>query len=98
MLYEVSTCSATLPSATGLENDGQPQPASNLVSDSNSGVPQPMHRYVPSASWFQYSPVNGRSVPFCRVTRYCSGVSCDFHSASDFLTRSTMIAFVSDEG
>jgi len=63
---------------------GQPQPASNFVSDSNSAAPQHTQVYCPSAVWFQYWPVKARSVPFWRVTRYCSGVSCARHSASLF--------------
>src|SRR5262245_57185578 len=39
------------------------------------------------ASWrFQYFPVNAISVPFSRSTRYCSGVSCFFHSSFVFTT------------
>src|SRR4249920_3185653 len=38
-------------------------------------------------SWrFQYLPVNAISVPFSRSTRYCSGVSCFFHSSFVFTT------------
>ena len=36
------------------------------------------------------SPENARSVPFLRVTRNCSLVSCAFHSASLLCTLSTM--------
>src|SRR6266705_2579299 len=85
-----STSLRTFSATAGWLKLGQPQPASNLVSDANSSVPQPTQRYWPSRSLFQYSPVNGRSVPFCRVTRYCSGASWAFHSASVFLTLSTI--------
>src|SRR6478672_2542491 len=35
-------------------------------------------------SWLcTYSPVPGGSVAACRVTAYCIGESCAFHSASD---------------
>ena len=33
----------------------------------------------------QYGPVKGRSVPWPRATRNCSGVSCARHSASVFV-------------
>ena len=56
---------------------------------SKSGVPQHTQRYMPLRWLSQCSPVNARSVPL-RVTRNCSGVSCAFHSASDFETLSTM--------
>src|SRR3954470_16614270 len=90
MKWLLSSTVFTFSSVTGAKKLGHPQPASNLVSDSNSRVPQPMHRYVPGSSLLQYSPVNGRSVPFLRVTWYCSGVNCSRHSASVLLTLSTM--------
>src|SRR5438270_9670805 len=45
---------------------------------------------MPSVSVSTYSPLKGASVPFWRVTRYCSGVSSCFHSFSDFLIFSAM--------
>ena len=53
--------------------------------ESKSGVPQQTQRYMPLRWLSQYSPENARSVPFLRVTRNCSGVSCAFQSASDFV-------------
>jgi arylsulfatase A-like enzyme len=41
---------------------------------------------MPFSLLFQFGPVNARSVPFLRVILYCSGVSCFFHSSSDFTT------------
>jgi len=70
--------------AVAAQKLGQPQPASNLCSASNSGAPQPMQRYSPFSRWSQYSPENARSVPFSRATWYCVGVSCSRHSASVF--------------
>src|ERR1700730_3075186 len=75
--------------AIGAQKLGQPVPDSNFVLESNSVVPQQMHRYKPSAWLLAYLPVNARSVPFRRVTSNCSGVSCAFPSASDFRTLST---------
>ena len=82
MLYDVSSCSRTFSLVIGALNDGQQQPASNFFYDSKSDAPQQTQRYVPGSVLSQYSPVKGRSVPFWRVTRYCSGVSCAFHSSS----------------
>src|SRR5215210_2268652 len=39
---------------------------------------------MPSSLLSVYSPLKGRSVPFIRVTRYCSGVSWSCHSSSVF--------------
>src|SRR5918997_969440 len=39
---------------------------------------------MPSSLLSWYSPLNGLSVPFMRVTRYCSEVSWSCHSASVF--------------
>src|SRR5215469_5015580 len=49
---------------------------------------------MPSVSVSEDSPENSASVPFCRVTRYCSGVSCCFHSASDLLVLLFVMAMV----
>src|ERR1700730_17961382 len=77
--------------AMGAQKLGQPVPDSNFVLESNSAVPQQIHRYNPSAWLLAYLPVNARSVPFRRVTSNCSGVSCAFHSASGFRILSTSI-------
>src|SRR5712664_4893056 len=69
----------------GLMKLGHPQPASYLASDAKSSAPQQMQRYTPGVTIMSYSPVNGRSVAFCRVTAYCSGVNCLRHSLSPFL-------------
>src|SRR5918998_2344873 len=39
---------------------------------------------MPSSLLSWYSPLNGGSVPFMRVTRYCSEVNWSCHSASVF--------------
>src|SRR5215210_3588280 len=39
---------------------------------------------MPSSLLSVYSPLKGRSVPFIRVTRYCSEVSWSCHSSSVF--------------
>src|SRR5919197_4696791 len=41
---------------------------------------------MPGSNTWSYSPLNGRSVPFSRRTRNCSGVRSRRHSASVFLT------------
>src|SRR5207245_11590562 len=64
---------------------GQPQWASNLVSDSNNLAPQRAHRYAPGVLVSQYSPVKGRSVPFSRSTWYWVGVRSRFQSVSVFV-------------
>jgi hypothetical protein len=70
-----------------LPEAGPPQPASNLVSDSNSLAPQQMQAYCPGVQWSSYLPVKGRSVAAWRVTSKASGsapfsASKAFHSAS----------------
>src|SRR5215469_2718407 len=85
-----STSSATFVASLGFEKLGQPQPASNLSSDSKSVSPQQMHLYVPGVVTLSYSPVKGRSVAFCRATAYWVGFNCARHSASDFLTFSAI--------
>ena len=59
-------------------------PESNFVAESDSGVAQQRHRYVPSRLQSWYSPLKARSVPLRRVTWYCSGVSIARHSSSRF--------------
>src|SRR6266404_9126989 len=73
-----------LSSASGSQKLGQPEPDSNFASELNSGFPQHTHTYFPLSWLSTYSPVKGASVPFLRAILYCSGVSCCFHSASDF--------------
>src|SRR6185503_11174226 len=65
---------------------GQPVPDSNLVSDEKRSFPQHTHLYVPFSWLFQNAPVKARSVPFLRVTMYCSSVRLFFHSSSVFWT------------
>src|ERR1700728_3329032 len=89
MPSEVSRCERTFSLAIGCQKLGQPVPDSNLVFESKSTVSQHMQLYRPSAWLLAYLPVPGRSVPACLVTSNCSGVSCFFHSASDFSTFST---------
>ena len=49
---------------------------------------------MPLSCLSQYSPVNARSVPFFRSTRYCSGVSSFFQSSSVLLVLSLMVVGV----
>src|SRR5207247_2523940 len=49
-------------------------------------APQAAHRYTPGRCSSQYAPVNARSVPFSRSTRYCSGVRRCRHSSSVLIT------------
>src|SRR5204863_3595990 len=79
-----SVSSSIAPSSAGAKNAGQPQPESYFVSDSNRVVPHPAQTYVPGSNTWSYSPLNARSVPFSRRTRYCSGLSSARHSASVF--------------
>src|ERR1017187_5009669 len=81
----LSSWASTFPPVPGWENLGQPQPESNFESDRNNSCPQAAHLYTPGVVTPSYSPVNGRSVPFSRRTRYCSGVSSLRHSSSVFL-------------
>lgn len=63
-----SDSSSTLPGASGAVKLGHPVPDSNFFFDSNSGCPQAAQTYVPDSFASQYFPVNGGSVPFCRIT------------------------------
>src|ERR1017187_3624366 len=74
--------------ASGCQKLGQPVPDSNFVSELKSGRSQHTQTYVPFAWLSQFGPVKARSVPFFRVTVYCSGVRSAFHSASVFTIRS----------
>src|SRR5690606_33427793 len=65
-------------------NDGQPQSDLNLASEVKSTFLQAAQTYRPFSKWLLYTPVNGRSVPFSRRIRYCSGVSSFFHCALVF--------------
>src|SRR5882724_9462409 len=64
---------------------GQPVPESNLEFESKSALPQSTQRYSPGACWSYSAPEKANSVAARRVTSYCSGVSCFFHS--DLLLR-----------
>src|SRR5262249_10452055 len=82
MSQERSSCSVTAPFAIGAQKLGHPVPELNLVLEANSGAPQHTHLNTPK----RFSSLSGLekagSVPCCRVTRYCSGVSCCFHSSA----------------
>src|SRR2546428_6608352 len=91
MKWSLSSCSAMLESLAGFVKLGQPVPESNLSSDLKRILPQHTHLYIPFSLELTYCPVNGISVSFFLVTRYCSGVSCFFHSSSVFEIFSSMI-------
>src|SRR6476619_940552 len=74
----------------GAQNEGQPEPLSYLVLESNSGSPQPAQRKTPARFSLFSGLVKGRSVPCWRSTWCCSGSSSFCHSASDFSTLSIM--------
>jgi hypothetical protein len=63
----------------GLVKLGHPVPESNLSSDLKRAFPQHTHLYIPFSLDETYCPVNGISVSFFLVTRYCSGVRFLFH-------------------
>src|SRR5450631_4321288 len=90
----LSSWESTFSSAAGWKKLGQPQPESNFESDRNNSCPQAAHLYTPGVVTPSYSPVNGRSVPFSRSTRYCSGVNSLRHSSSVFLIFSVMFILV----
>ena len=75
MPWLISLSSLTTSPLAARSKLGHPQPASNLLVDSNSASPQPRQWYIPSSKTFQYSPVNALSVPFSRRTVYSSAVS-----------------------
>ena len=62
--------SVEVPTAPGIgcQNDGQPEPLSYLVAESNSGSPQPAQRKVPGRFSLFSGLVKGRSVPCSRST------------------------------
>jgi hypothetical protein len=84
--HERSSCSLTAPLSSGAQKLGQPVPESNLVLDENSEVPQQTHLKRPGRFSRLRGLEKGRSVPCCRATWNCSGVSCFFHSSSLFVT------------
>src|SRR6266851_1851419 len=90
--HERSSCSLTAPSSTVAQKLGHPVPESNLVSEEKSGAPQHTHLNMP----LRFSVLSGlekaRSVPCCRVTWYCCGVSFSFHSVSLLLTLRAIMA------
>ena len=59
-----------MPTASGIgaQKDGQPEPLSYLVPESNSGSPQPAQRKVPARFSLLSGLVKGRSVPWSRST------------------------------
>src|SRR5256885_2177367 len=79
---DLSSLYSIEPSVVGLKKLGHPHPESNLLSDSNKGVPQQTQVYSPRSLEFQNSPVNARSVAPSRVTLYC--VSFNRSSQNDF--------------
>src|SRR5690348_14820649 len=70
----------------GAQKLGHPVPDSNLVSASNSAVPQQEQRKIPLSCRSQYSPVKARSVPSWRVISKACGESCCFHWSSVLTT------------
>ena len=96
MNSERSVSVATASGSAGAKKLGQPVPDSNFASERNSSAPQPAQRYVPERCSSHSAPVNARSVPFSRSTRYCSGVSSARHSASDLATLVERSVFMSD--
>src|SRR5882672_5564530 len=77
----LSTSSSTFSFAIGCQKLGQPVPESNLALELNSGSSQATHSKTP-CSWISLSGLEkGASVPFRRVTSYCSGVRMRFHSS-----------------
>lgn len=57
------------------QKDGQPLPESYFVSELNNTASQHTQWYVPCSVLVRWIPLKGSSVPFSRVTKYCSGVS-----------------------
>jgi hypothetical protein len=57
-----------------------------LVLDENSEAPQQTHLKRPGRFSRLSGLEKGGSVPCCRATWNCSGVSCFFHSSSLFVT------------
>ena len=82
MPIPVSVRSITASPASGVKNEGHPQCDSNFVSLRNSSAPQARHEYTPSVLVSVYSPVNGRSVPASRSTRYSCWLSSARHCCS----------------
>jgi hypothetical protein len=62
--------SVEVPTAPGIgaQKDGQPEPLSYFVPDSNKGSPQPAQRKVPARFSLLSGLVKGRSVPWSRNT------------------------------
>src|SRR6185437_6833482 len=89
----LSSIVLTFSFAIGSQKLGHPVPDSNLVSESNSAVPQQAQRKMPLSCRSQYSPVNARSVPSWRAISNACGESCSFHSSSLFLTLGTVAVF-----
>src|SRR6266849_1628413 len=77
----MSLFSYTFSAAIGFQKLGQPAPESNFVVEANRALSQSTQRYSPSACSLSSAPVNAHSVPARRVTSYCSGLSCFFHSS-----------------
>src|SRR3954454_19596837 len=94
MPWLTSRSSSTWLSTAGAVKLGQPQPESNLASESNSVWPQPAQVYVPWRCSCSYSPENGRSVAFSRSTAYCIGVNSRRHSASLFSTFAVLVSVI----
>lgn len=75
----------------GAKKLGQPVPLSNFRSLTNSGCAQPAHVNVPSRFSCNSAQDPGRSVPCCRNTVNCSGVSCARHSSSVFVMLNVLV-------
>src|SRR5689334_4568418 len=88
---EVSTASGI-----GAQNEGQPEPLSYLVEESNSGSPQPAQRKTPARFSSFSGLVKGRSVPWSRNTWCCSGSRSLRHSASLFWMGVLLLMMSSD--
>src|SRR3989344_6925793 len=82
MSCELSSRSSIFSKLAGSLNEGHPVPESNFSSDLKSSVPHPLHTYVPLSFVCTYSPLNGASVPFFRITAYSSDESFSSQSLS----------------
>jgi hypothetical protein len=83
VISSVLSCAVPIAPSIGLKKLGQPVPDSYFVSEVNSGWSQPAQTKVPLRFSAFSGLVRARSVPCYRSTRYCSGVSRCFHSASE---------------
>src|SRR4051812_13471690 len=87
-----------IPGMNGFVKLGQPVPDSNLASLANNGALHPTQWNTPRRCSVRSTDEQARSVEWPRRIEYCAGVSCFFHSASDFSTfgtgaRSSVVGF-----